>query len=160
MLFIYDTLRQYAGVLHFVYLMSSDPQGYTADHFRDVEKLELEPHFRDYMSHAFAPLGVYLSFWQPKLAAGKKTFQVMLVNDEYEAAAGTVTLSLQSKSGGDVAHAETPFEIGSLGQTTLYVDLDVPNTLGDFLLEARAAARKGKPTLSRRKVTITPPVEK
>src|SRR6185369_6367843 len=28
--------RHFAGVLHFVYLMSSDPLGYTADHFRDI----------------------------------------------------------------------------------------------------------------------------
>src|SRR6267378_7415658 len=48
--------RQYAGVLHFVYLTGSDPGGYTADHFRDVEKLELNPEFFDYMSNAFAPL--------------------------------------------------------------------------------------------------------
>jgi beta-galactosidase len=148
--------RQYAAVLHFVYLMSSDPMGYTADQFRDVENLELEPHFRDYMSHAFAPLGVYLSFWQPKLAAGKHTFQVMLVNDEYTAATGRVTLSLQSQNGGEVARVQVPFEIGSLGQTTLYVDLDVPNTPGDFLLQAKADPGKSQPTLSRRKVKITP----
>ena len=147
--------RQYAAVLHFVYLMSSDPLGYTADHFRDVEKLELEPHFRDYMSQAFAPLGVYLSFWQPRLAAGKQTFQVMLVNDEYKAAAGIVTVSLQSKSGDEVARAQAPFQVGSLGQTTLYIDLDVPNMPGEFLLQAKADGGKGKPTLSRRRVTIT-----
>jgi len=147
--------RQYAAVLHFVYLMSSDPLGYTADHFRDVEKLELEPHFRDYMSQAFAPLGVYLSFWQAKLAAGRHTFQVMLVNDEYQADSGTVTVSLQSKSGGEVARGQAPFEVGALGQTTLYIDLEVPITPGDFLLEAKADAGKGQPTLSRRRVTIT-----
>ena len=146
--------RQYAAVLHFVYLMSSDPLGYTADHFRDVEKLELEPHFRDYMSHAFAPLGVYLSFWQPKLAAGKQTFQVMLVNDEYQAAAGSVTVSLLSASGGEAARAQAPFQVGSLGQTTLYIDLDVPHTPGDFLLQAKADAGNGKPVLSRRRVAI------
>ena len=146
--------RQYAAVLHFVYLMSSDPLGYTADHFRDVEKLELEPHFRDYMSHAFAPLGVYLSFWQPKLAAGKQTFQVMLVNDEYQAARGSVTVSLLSASGGEAARAQAPFQVGSLGQTTLYIDLDVPHTPGDFLLQAKADAGNGKPVLSRRRVAI------
>ena len=146
--------RQYAAVLHFVYLMSSDPLGYTADHFRDVEKLELEPHFRDYMSHAFAPLGVYLSFWQPKLAAGKQTFQVMLVNDEYHAARGSVTVSLLSASGGEAARAQAPFQVGSLGQTTLYIDLDVPHTPGDFLLQAKADAGNGKPVLSRRRVAI------
>ncbi|SPE35653.1 putative Glycosyl hydrolase family 2 [Candidatus Sulfopaludibacter sp. SbA6] len=151
--------RQYAAVLHFVYLTSSDPLGYTADHFRDVEKLELEPHFRDYVSQAFAPLGVYLSFWQAKLAAGKHTFQVMLVNDEYHAAAGSVTVSLQSKSRGEVARAQAPFEVGSLGQTTIYIDLDVPNTAGDFLLQAKADAGRSQPTLSRRNVTITPAAE-
>lgn len=148
--------RQYAAVLHFVYLMSSDPLGYTADHFRDVENLELEPHFRDYMSHAFAPLGVYLSFWQPKLAAGRHAFQLMLVNDEYIPAAGSLTLSLQSKNGDETARSQVPFHVGSLGQTTLYIDLDVPNTPGDFLLQAKADAGKGKPVLSRRRVTITP----
>jgi beta-galactosidase len=146
--------RQYAGVLHFVYLMSSDPLGYTADHFIDIEKLELEPHFRDYMSQAFSPLGVYLSFWQPKLAAGKQTFQVMLVNDEYQAAAGSVTVSLLSPSGAEAARAQAPFQVGSLGQTTLYIDLDVPKTPGDFLLQAKADAGNGKPVLSRRRVAI------
>ncbi len=54
--------RLYAGILHFVYLTSSEPpQGYTSDSFADVEKLELNPYFRDYMSNAFAPLGVYHS---------------------------------------------------------------------------------------------------
>jgi beta-galactosidase len=152
--------RQYAGVLHFVYLMSSDPLSYTADHFRDVEKLELQPHFRDYMSQAFAPLGMYLSFWQPKLAAGKHTFQVMLVNDEYEPAAGTVTISLQSRSRGEVGHANVPFQVGSLGQTTLYVDLNVPDAPGDFLLQAKADPGKGEPTLSRRNVTVVPASKK
>ncbi len=135
--------RQYAAVLHFVYLMSSDPMGYTADHFSDVEKLELEPAFRDYMSHAFAPLGVYLSFWQPKLAPGRQTFQVMLVNDEYTTASGTLTLTLGN------ARAEAPCLVAPLGQTTMYIDLDVPNTPGDYLLQAKAGT-----TLSRRKVAI------
>jgi hypothetical protein len=54
-----------------------------------------------------------------------------------------------------VARAEAPFEIGSLGQTTLYVDLEVPDTPGDFLLQAKADAGKEQPTLSRRRVTIT-----
>jgi hypothetical protein len=141
--------REYAAVLHFVYLMSSDPMGYTADHFRDVEKLELNPYFKDYMSNAFAPLGVYLSFWKSKLNPGIQTFQVMLVNDEYEPASGTLTLSLNATT-----HAQVPFKVASLGQETLYVDLDVPNTPGAYILQAQADAGKGKPTLSRRKVAV------
>jgi hypothetical protein len=146
--------RQYAAVLHFVYLTGSDPLGYTSDNFRDVEKLELDPHFRDYMSQAFAPLGVYLSFWQQELAPGKRTFRVMLVNDEYQPASGTLTISLAAKGASEVARAQKPFTVGALGQTTLYIDLDVPHTPGDFLLQAKAEAGKGQPTLSRRNVAI------
>jgi hypothetical protein len=140
--------RQYAAVLHFVYLMSSDPAGYTADHFRDVEKLELDPHFRDYMSQAFAPLGVYLSFWQPEIVPGKRTFRVMLVNDEYREASGTLTVALAGRE------TQKPFTVGALGQTTLYVDLEVPNTPGDFQLQAKADAGNGHPTISRRNISI------
>jgi beta-galactosidase len=147
--------RQYAAVLHFVYLTSSDPLGFTADHFLDVENLELEPHFRDYMSHAFAALGVYLSFWQPKLAPGRRTFQVMLVNDASTIAAGSMTLSLESVNG-EAARAQVPFQVAALGQTTLNISLDVPNTKGDFLLQAKADVGKGTPTLSRRRVVIAP----
>jgi hypothetical protein len=78
----------------------------------------------------------------------------MLVNDEYQAAAGSVTVSLLSASGGEAARAQAPFQVGSLGQTTLYIDLDVPHTPGDFLLQAKADAGNGKPVLSRRRVAI------
>ena len=49
--------RQYAGIVHFVYLTCSYPGVYTADHFRDVTKLELDPAFQDYLGEAFKPLG-------------------------------------------------------------------------------------------------------
>jgi beta-galactosidase len=84
--------RRYAGVLHFVYLTSSDPAGYTSDHFRDVKKLELHSEFRDYMSNAFAPVGVYLSFWQPSVESGSlRSLPLMMVNDEYQEVEGTLT---------------------------------------------------------------------
>jgi hypothetical protein len=109
-------------------MMRNDLMGYTADHFSDVEKLELG----------------HRSFWPPKLAPGRRTFQVMLVNDGYTNASG-LTLTLGN------ARAEAPFQVAALGQTTMYVDLDVPNIPGDYLLQAKAGT-----TLSRRKVVITP----
>jgi hypothetical protein len=78
----------------------------------------------------------------------------MLVNDEYQAASGTLTISLAAKGASEVARAQKPFTVGALGQTTLYIDLDVPHTPGDFLLQAKAEAGKGQPTLSRRNVAI------
>ena len=55
--------------VHFVYLTCSYPGVYTADHFRDVTKLELDPAFQDYMGEAFKPLGVYVNFFQPSIKA-------------------------------------------------------------------------------------------
>ena len=57
--------RNYAGILHFVYLTCSYPGVFTADHFEDVKTLKLDPRFADYMGEAFKPLGVYLNFFQP-----------------------------------------------------------------------------------------------
>jgi hypothetical protein len=149
--------RQYAGVLHFVYLMSSDPLGYTADHFREIEKLELDPYFKDYMSHAFAPLGVYLSFWQPTLKAGEtRQLPIMMVNDEGRPAEGTLTVSFEDASGKTLARLSRPFSLAPLGQQTCYIDFPVPAAAGKGILKATADAGKtfGTPTVSRRRVTI------
>jgi len=43
---------QLRGILHFVYLTCSYPGVFTADHFRDVTSLELDPWFADYMGEA------------------------------------------------------------------------------------------------------------
>jgi hypothetical protein len=150
--------REYAGVLHFVYLMSSDPGGYTADHFRDVENLELHPKFRDYMSNAFAPLGVYLSFWQPKLeAGGSRSLEVMLVNDTERQAAGLLTVVLEDEKGAALVRNASRFSVAPLGQETCYIDIDVPQASGKCVLKAIAEPEDrsfGGPTMSRRKVTV------
>jgi beta-galactosidase len=129
--------RLYAGVLHFVYLTSSDPAGYTSDHFRDVTKLELHPEFRDYMSNAFAPMGVYLSFWHPSVeAASTQSLQIMLVNDEDREVEGTLTVALENSSGERMANQAKKFTVAALGQNTIYNDFKFPSTTGDFLLRA------------------------
>ena len=129
--------RHYAGVLHFVYLTSSDPAGYTSDHFRDVQKLELHSDFRDYMSNAFAPVGIYLSFWQPTIESGAaRSLPVMLVNDQYREVQGTLTLALENTQGQPAATQTAKFSIAPLGQETLYNEFKFPYTTGDFLLRA------------------------
>ncbi len=129
--------RQYAGVLHFVYLTASDPAGYTSDHFRDVQKLDLHSAFRDYMSNAFAPVGVYLSFWQPSVSASSvRSLQTMLVNDEDREIEGTLILLLEDSSGTRIATHSKTFKIAPLGQNTIYDDFKFPSTTGDFLLRA------------------------
>jgi beta-galactosidase len=150
--------REYAGVLHFVYLTGSDPQGYTSDHFRDVEKLDLNPEFMNYMSNAFAPLGVYLNFWKPSLTAGSTpSLQVMMINDQPRPVEGTLTIVLEDANGKQLGPKTTKFSLAPLGQQTCYIDFPVPQSTGKFILKAIAVEtgnRSGLPTISRRRVNI------
>ena len=145
--------RNYAAVLHFVYLTCSYPGVYTADHFRNVETLELEPNFADYMKEAFRPLGVYINFWQPNLKAGsKRAYAIMLINDEAVPAAGKLTLGFD---GG--ATKETRFALPAYGQQTYELELEAPATAGNYLLKATARSERQPgtpPTLSRRRVAV------
>jgi hypothetical protein len=150
--------RNFAGVLHFVYLSSNYPGVYTADHFKDIQNLILDPHFETYMRQAFKPLGVYINFWQPTLKSGeKRRLSVMMLNDEYTETKGSLALSLEGVDGKEVLRRESAFAIPPLGQQTYRFDLVIPDAAGDYLLKA-AAYRVGRedrdPTLSRRKVSI------
>jgi hypothetical protein len=155
--------RRYAGVLHFVYLTSSDPAGYTSDHFRDVKNLELHPEFKDYMSNAFAPVGVNLSFWQPAVDSGsERSLPVMLVNDQDREIEGTLTLVLENPRGERLATQTTKFSIAPLGQNTSYSTFKFPPATGDFLLRAIIQyAENGKEvsTQSRRQVKLVAPAQ-
>ena len=146
--------REYAGIVHFVYLTCSYPGVYTADHFADVTKLKLDPAFADYLGEAFKPLGVYVNFFQPTLkAGGSRTFKVMLVNDEAAPTSGKVTLQLEDEKGKTVSRAEQSFSMPALGDQTLEIPLTIPWVSGRHTLKATATPSHGPPTLSRRWVT-------
>ena len=150
--------RQYAGVLHFVYLTCSYPGVYTSDHWLDVKRLKLEPHFADYMAEAFKPLGVYVNFFQPTLKAGaSREFTVMLVNDHSRPLQGKLALTLGTKSGQVLARSEKPFDLVALGDQTLQVALEIPTAQGDCVIRATATpdgSRGEKPTICRRWVSV------
>jgi len=147
--------RNYAGVLHFVYLTACYPGAYTCDNFQDVAALKLEPHFADYLREAFKPLGVYLNFWQPTLKPGAdKRIVVMVVNDAYEAAQGKLVLTLERENGEQIARQETAFAVPALGQQTYPIEFHVPQTSGPCILKAAAYGSQPEPTISRRKVSI------
>ena len=152
--------RHYAAVMYLAYLDASLPNSFTCDNFRDVENLELEPHFEDYMKEAFKPLGVYINFFHSQLEAGsKQRLRIMCVNDEYDAAKGKLVLALTPTNGSaEVARSEMPMEIPPLGQMSYDLTLEVPVANGEYLLSAKAywPSRKWSPTVSRRKVSIVP----
>lgn len=148
--------RQYAGIIHFVYLTCSYPGVYTADHFSDVTRLKLDPAFQDYMGEAFKPLGVYINFFQSKLAAAKDhTFTIMLINDHDQPVSGKLDLSLVNEKGKAVTRAQADFSMNERGDQTLQVTLSVPEVTGKFTLKATARpSSRGEPTLSRRWLTV------
>ena len=140
--------RNYAGILHFVYLTCCYEGAYTCDHFQDVKTLTLDPNFADYVRESFKPLGVYINFWQPSLKAGEtRQFTVMMVNDVDKPAEGKLVLTLGPE------RAETKFSIPALGAETYQLELRAPTAAGDYLLQA-AAHGGPEPTLSRRNVKI------
>jgi hypothetical protein len=142
-------------VLCFTYLTASHRDAYTGDFFQDIEKLKLQPEFEEALSNAFNPLGVYLNFWQPKLAAGvSRPMAVSLVNDEYAAAQGKLVVSVVVGDK-EVARRETDVEVGPLGQQTYIVNLPIPSEKGPCVVKA-AMRRTGTTTevVSRRKSAI------
>lgn len=150
--------RNYAGVLHFVYLTANYPGAYTADHFMDIEHLVLEPHFEDYVGEAFKPLGVYVNFWKTEVPAGSThRIFVLMINDEYDATSGTLALSVQEERAPEVAHQELPFRLPGLGQQTFKFDVEMPREPANYTLKAIAnPVSKGPngPTVSRRMFSI------
>jgi beta-galactosidase len=154
--------RKNAGVMYLAYLDADRPIPYlaTCDTLRDVEKLQLEPRFADYMGEAFNPLGVYVNFWQPKLAAGaERSYRVMLVNDTYEPAGGKLELVWQLDSSDRAAGSnQRDFEVPALGQATYDVILATPAVVGRYTLTAKAywAGKPWSPTIARRKVAVEP----
>jgi hypothetical protein len=148
--------RQYAGIIHFVYLTCSYPGVYTADHFRDVRQLQLDPAFADYVGEAFKPLGVYLNFFQPTLVAGStRLFKVMLVNDDTKTFSGNLALSLETDEGQVLAQTEVPIALQQLGDQTIELPLHLPNVTAKCMLKAKAIDKESREsTASRRWVSL------
>jgi len=146
--------RNYAGVLHFVYLTSSYPGAYTSDHFRDVKTLRLDPYFVDYVGEAFKPVGVYINFWRKTLPAGAEhEFLVMVVNDKPEPVTGKLTLALR-RGEATLVESEQALELQPLGQRTYKFRLRLPASPGACELRALAQPAGGVSTVSRRNVRL------
>ncbi len=150
--------RRFAAVLHFVYLTNDRPDGVTSDSFRDIENLKLEPHFEEYMSNAFKPVGVYINFWHPTMQPGTvKKLEVMMINDKTEPTSGRLSVVLETKGGQQLAKTEVPFQLAGLGQQTYDLYLPVPAVNGRCWLKAVAvpsSGRQSEATVSRRHVEL------
>jgi hypothetical protein len=148
--------RMFAGIQYFVYLTSSFPEGITSDNFIDIEKLEMEPNFKDYIHEASKSVGVYLNFWQPTLQRKtSKRFTVMMINDNAKSVEGNIELTIENLNGQKILTQTQAFKLEKFGQDTYYIEIEVPDYEGDCLVSATAKYNNlSEKTVSRRKVKL------
>jgi hypothetical protein len=163
--------RGFAGVQHFLYLgKCTDPDtvrddfepvdaSYTCDNFVDVENLVLEERWRRYAKDAFAPVAVYLERWSDDFyrRGERVAVPITLINDEYEAATGTIRLTARSAEGRLLAESESrPVAIPALGRLEAAIPIDVPADAA-FVVYAELAVAGRPEVYSRRKVGFPHP---
>ena len=151
--------RQCAGVLHFVMLAYSRPDGQTSDHWANLEKLEWEPLFFRYVRDAFSPVGLMLDHWNDRILQGRDTagvVPVVLINDLETPWKGLVKCRIV-KDGKTVWEKETQGAIESFGTATVSFDVAWPQDVGAYRLEASIAGGDQKPVTSVRDFNVLDP---
>ncbi len=153
--------RKCAGVLHFCGLAYSRPRGptpeecgATSDHFLDLETLEFEPHFNNYVKDAFAPVGVMIDLWKEKFAPGENLeIQVFVIND----LSVKVHKTLQFMLVRDDKILEVFMQditVEGLGQEIIPFDIALPETSGNYQLRAEIVGDLEAPVQSFRRFEI------
>ncbi|MDB6113062.1 MAG: Beta-galactosidase [Lacunisphaera sp.] len=149
--------RNFAGVMHFVFLTCDHPWALTGDLFEDVARLKMHDVYDVALRHAFHPLGVYLNHWERSPAGGTRlTLHAMLVNDDAQPHHGELAFAVEKVDGEPMTEAvRLPFAISSLGQHTFRCDaLCVPEATGVYFLTATARSSAGAIVTSRRQIEV------
>ncbi len=158
------THRQCAGVLNFCGLgYSRDGTaerplgGATSDNFLDLEKLNFEPYFEEYIREAFDPVGVMLDVWAETLPVGsEQTFKTVVINDLNEGFVGTLRLYL-THDGKTVAEQKQDCTIPALGRSKFSSMMKLPTEPGNYTLIAERIDSQGKAVRSLRDVKLIDP---
>lgn len=128
--------RQAAGVLHFVGLGYSRPDGQTCDPWLDVEKLAWEPFFREYVGDAFAPTSLMLDEWADDLPAGiPRQTRVIAINDLYDSWNGEMRFRLL-RNKVIIQEEISSCIIPALGERRVIFNYAVPSEPGHYVMEA------------------------
>ena len=154
---LWRAYRRYTAVMHFVYLTSSEPDGFTSDNFVDIEKLTLEPHFESAMTQAFKPLGVYLNFWHSAMRVNQsRPYEIFMVNDDQRQRVGDLTLMYANSAGQESVVKRIRFSLAPMGAQSYIVELNSPPSVGTYTLQAIATPddEADNPTISVRDVAV------
>jgi hypothetical protein len=128
--------RGCAAVLHFCALGYSRAGGQTSDHWVDLEKLQFEPLFYQYVRDAFAPVGVMIDDFRPNQFAGQTVdFPLIVINDPGTSWKGSVRVEL-IKNGKTVSEKTLPVTLEAYGKMTLPCPLQMPAEPGECQVRA------------------------
>ncbi|MCF7707412.1 MAG: hypothetical protein K9N52_00740 [Verrucomicrobia bacterium] len=153
--------REAAGVLHFCGLGYSRPGfqsrpegGATSDHFIDLERLELEPNFVEYVKDAFSPVGLMVDFWKSEVEGGStESVDVHIINDLLEKR--SIELKLVLLKGNDIVSRQSQKNvIEPLGKNIVEFSVKMPDTPGDYTIAAQFNDASGEPVRSLRDIKI------
>ncbi len=132
------TGRDCAAVLHFCGLGYSRPDGQTSDNFIDVEKLEYQPVFKEYVFDSFTPVGVCIKYFETDVEAGAKIkIPVIYINDEYENFDGSAKLEIFDADGKKLFEASMPVKLKALGKVEASFDVSLPKNAGKYDMHVR-----------------------
>ncbi len=145
--------RGYAGVQHFTHLTYSREDGETCDNFLDLDTLELEPRWRHYAAHAFAPVMVYIDAWHEDYPPGDTVqVPVQAINDHPTAQSASVRVLAVDDDGAILTAGEPKaVTLEAFGADRWDLALEVP-ALERFLLVAELTVDGESPVISRRKI--------
>jgi len=138
----------------------SRPDGQTSDHFLDIERLTLEPHFAEYVRDAFSPIGLMIDFWEDDSSPKAECdVPVVVVNDTYDPWNGTVRLTLMN---GDqvLVDQQISTNVEPLGTTRMSLHVQLPESSGKYLLIAELSDTSGTKVRSLRDVTVMSETER
>ncbi|HYK89137.1 MAG TPA: glycoside hydrolase family 2 TIM barrel-domain containing protein [Acidobacteriota bacterium] len=153
--------REVAGVLHFCGLGYSRPGdkprpegGATSDHFLNLETLDFEPKFREYVGEAFNPVGLMLDMWDEEVAAGsERQLKVYVVNDLYQDWQGEVRLRIEQKDEPQGTKSQS-CTVPALGRRIVPFTQTFPSEPGSYTIVADLTDPSGKVVRSLRDFKI------
>jgi hypothetical protein len=160
---LWRTSRVASGVMHFCALGGYVPyRGATCDNFVDIEKLEFEPYFEEYVGDAFKPVGLMVDYWkehwfEEELPAEPIEVPVAVINDLKQPWVGQVRFGLRAMEGGAVLMDEVRrCEVEGLGRTELRFKVAIPQEAGKYRMVAQLEREGDEAVRSLREFEVKP----
>lgn len=148
--------RAFAGILMFCALSSSHDTVSTADAFVDLDSLEYEPSFFEYVRDAFAPVGLMVDLWERTIRGGiLHELPVVVINDLSSEWRGELSVRVQAAETGEVVmEHRRSITVGAFGQVRHHFGLTRVIPDGEHQIIAQITDPAGNAVKSVRDVRV------